>query len=110
MRANKCFLIRLPNWFSMCLDSDKKILPLCYKHVVAMSSRKIRGKFHQLVFQKFVVKAPKRYLSVGADLVLSSSFLGCIAIFCRFLFQANLACFNDIHQNVNALVFRDKVE
>ena len=40
------FLIRLPNWFSMCLDSDKKILPLCYKHVIAMSSRKIRGKFH----------------------------------------------------------------
>ena len=24
------FLIRLPNWFSLCLDSDKKILPLCY--------------------------------------------------------------------------------
>ena len=40
------FLIRLPNWFSMCLDSDKKILPLCDKHVFAMSSRKIRGKSH----------------------------------------------------------------
>ena len=40
------FLIRLPNWFSMCLDSDKKILPLYYnKHVIAMSSRKIRGNF-----------------------------------------------------------------
>ena len=40
------FLIRLPNWFSLCLDSDKNILPLCYKHVIAMSSRKIRGKSH----------------------------------------------------------------
>ena len=42
----ECFLIRLPNWFLMCLDSDKKNLPLCYKHVITMSSRKIRGKFH----------------------------------------------------------------
>ena len=40
------FLIRLPNWFSLCLESDKKILPLCYKHVIAMSSRKIRGESH----------------------------------------------------------------
>ena len=40
------FLICLPNWFSLCLDSDKKILPLCYKHVFAMSSRKIREKSH----------------------------------------------------------------
>ena len=40
------FLIRLPNWFSLCLDSDKKILPLYYKPVIAMSSRKIRGKSH----------------------------------------------------------------
>ena len=40
-----CFAA-LPNWFSMCLDSDKKILPLCYKHIIAMSSRKIREKFH----------------------------------------------------------------
>ena len=29
---------------------------------------------------------------------------------CRFLFQANLAFFNEIHQNVNDLVFSDKVE
>ena len=47
--AQKCertsaFLIRLPNWFLLCLDSDKIILPLCYKHVFAMSSRKIRVK------------------------------------------------------------------
>ena len=46
MRANKCILIHLPNWFLMCLDSDKKIYPLCYKHVIAMGSRKTRGKFH----------------------------------------------------------------
>ena len=45
MRANKCFLICLPNWFSMCLDSDKEIMPLCYKHVIAMSFHKIRAKF-----------------------------------------------------------------
>ena len=36
------FLLRLPNFFSMCLDSDKKILPLCYKHLIAMSFRKIK--------------------------------------------------------------------
>ena len=48
------FLIRLPDWFSLCLDSDKKILPLCFKHVFAMSSKtyKIGGKFHQLVFSE----------------------------------------------------------
>ena len=41
---------------------------------------------------------------------VSLSFLGCIAVFCRFLFQAKLACYNEIHQNVNDLVFGDKVE
>ena len=39
MRANKKFLLRLPNCFLMCLDSDKKILHLCSTHVIAMSSR-----------------------------------------------------------------------
>ena len=29
MRVNKKFLLRLPNCFLMCLDSDKKILHLC---------------------------------------------------------------------------------
>ena len=53
MRANKrFFLLRLPNCFSMCLDSDKKILPLCYKRVIAMSSRKSKEKYHQLVFSE----------------------------------------------------------
>ena len=28
------FLLCFPNFFSMCLDSDKTILPLCYKHVI----------------------------------------------------------------------------
>ena len=41
---------------------------------------------------------------------VSLFFSGCIAVFCRFLFQAKLSCFNEIHQNVNDLVFRDKVE
>ena len=45
MRANN----RLPNCFSMCLDSDKKILPLI---IIAMSSRRIRDKYHQLVFSE----------------------------------------------------------
>ena len=27
-----------------------------------------------------------------------------VAVFCRFLFQAKLAFFNEIHQNVNDLV------
>ena len=51
MRANKRFVfLRLPNCFSMCLDIDKKILGLCYKHVISMSSRKSKEKYHQLVF------------------------------------------------------------
>ena len=33
-----------------------------------------------------------------------------LATFCRFLFLATLACVNEIHQNVNDLVFRDRVE
>ena len=37
-------------------------------------------------------------------------FLVAFAVFCRFLFQAKQACFNEIHQNVNDIVFRDKVE
>ena len=57
------FLIRLPNWFSLFLDSDKKNLLLCYKHVFAMSSRKIRGEISlACVFNTTRFKAPKRYL------------------------------------------------
>ena len=41
---------------------------------------------------------------------VSLFFFGCIAIFWQFLFQAKLSCFNEIHQNVNDVVFRDKVE
>ena len=39
-------LIFIVNWnnFSMCLDSDKKNLHLCSKHVIAMSSRKKQGE------------------------------------------------------------------
>ena len=44
MRANKKFLLRLPNCFLMCLDSDKKILHLCSTHVIATSSRKKEGE------------------------------------------------------------------
>ena len=62
------FLIRLPNWFSLFLDSDNKILPSCYKHVIAISSRKIRESSLACVFRS-LFKAPKRYLSVAADLV-----------------------------------------
>ena len=43
-------LIRLPNWFSLCLVSDKKILPLCYKPVFV----KLEGNLTTLCFQKFV--------------------------------------------------------
>ena len=39
----------------MYLDSDKKILPLCYKHVVSMSSHKCKEKYHQLVFSELSV-------------------------------------------------------
>ena len=30
--------------------------------------------------------------------------------FADSVYQVNLACFNEIHENVNDLVFRDKVE
>ena len=74
-----------------------------------MTCHKIRGNLTSCVFRS-LLKAPKRYLSVGADLVWSLSFVGCIAVLCQFLFQANLACFNEIYQNVNDFVSRDKVE
>ena len=45
-RRTNVFLLRLPNFFSMCLDSVKKKLPLCYKHVIAMSFRKIKEKYY----------------------------------------------------------------
>ena len=38
------------------------------------------------------------------------SVLVALRYFAEFLFQANLACFNEKHQNVNAIVFRDTVE
>ena len=41
---------------------------------------------------------------------VSLFFFCCIAVFCQFLFQAKLSCFNEIHQNVNDVVFRDKME
>ena len=41
---------------TMCLDSEKKKLLLYYKHVIEMSSRKIRGKFNQLVFSEVCLK------------------------------------------------------
>ena len=65
----ECFSIRLSNWFPMYLDSDKKILPLCYKYVIAMSSRKIKGELNSLtcVFRS-LFKALERYLGVGADI------------------------------------------
>ena len=44
MRANKKFLLPLPNCLLMCLDSDKKILHLCSTHVIAMSFRKKEGE------------------------------------------------------------------
>ena len=56
MRMNKCFLLSLLNCFSMYLDSDKKILPLCYKHIIAMSSCKIKEKYHLLVFSQVCLK------------------------------------------------------
>ena len=36
----------------MCLDSDKKILCLCDKHVIGMSSRKSKEKYHQRLFRE----------------------------------------------------------
>ena len=85
-------------------------VPLCYQHVIAMSFRKIRGKFHQLVFSEVCLKhAPKRYLSVGANLFEVSPFL---VAFCRFLFQANSTwCVDsgEIHQNVKTEIKWNKV-
>ena len=43
----------------MRLNSDKKILPLCYKHVIAMSSHKIRGEISLACVFTRLFKAPK---------------------------------------------------
>ena len=55
-------------------------------------------------------KAPKGNLLKRVLFEVSWSFLGCIAVFCRFLLQAKLSFFNEIQQNVNDLIFTDKVE
>ena len=59
MRANKRFVfLRLPNCFSMCLDIDKKILGLCYKHVISMSSRKsIKGEISPACVSRSLFRA-----------------------------------------------------
>ena len=78
----------------MRLDSDKKILHLCSKHVIAMSSRKRKEKIHQVVFSEVCLEHVQVICWRSClKFVLSS----------RFWFEAKLACFND-------LVFRDKVE
>ena len=45
-----------------CALSDKKILPLCCKHVFETSSRKIRGEISLAYVFRRLFKAPKRYL------------------------------------------------
>ena len=50
------FLFRLPYCFSICIDSEKKILPLCCKHVITISSRKIREEFNEPVFSEVCLK------------------------------------------------------
>ena len=79
-------------------------------HSAATITRNIHWAQPQQMLRVTAPNDSPGYLTVGADLVSSSSFLGCIAVFRRSLFQANLACFNEIYQNVNDLVFRDKVE
>ena len=68
----------------MCVDSDKKILPLCHEHVIAMSSRKVKEKYDQLVFSEICFKT-----CTGNLLEIL------FEVFCRFLLQAKLACFNE---------------
>ena len=94
MRAKK-------NCFSMCLDSDKKILHLCSKHMIAMSSRKSKEKYHQLVFSE-----------VCLEHVQVTCWRSCLkfVLSSRFWFLAKLPCFNEVNQNVKDLVFRDKGE
>ena len=57
MSEQEVFVFSLPNCFSICLDSDKKILPLSYKHVIATSSRKSKEKYHQLVCFRSLFRA-----------------------------------------------------
>ena len=59
---NKCFFftpfaytVTVFRCASTC--SDKKILPLCSKHVIAMSFRKLRKNITSLCFQKFVLSS-----------------------------------------------------
>ena len=75
------FLIRLPKWFSMCFDSDRKILPLYYKHVIKMISRKMSGKSHQLVFSEVFFKAPKGNLALKRILFEVRPFLVALPYF-----------------------------
>ena len=66
-----------------------------------MSSRKSKKKYHQLVASEVCLEHVQAICWRSClKFVLSS----------RFWFYAQLACFNEIHQNVNDLVFRDRVE
>ena len=64
-------LLRLLNRFSMCLDSEKKIL---VAFVFRSLFKERTGNLLEILFEV-------------------CPFL--VAVFCRFLFQAKLACFNE---------------
>ena len=68
----------------------------------ALNSRKIKEKYHQLVFSEV-------FLTRKGNLLERILFEVCrflVAALCQFLFQAKMACFNEIHQNVNDLFFK----
>ena len=102
MPANKCFLLRLLFplfFFFICLDREKKILPLKCKHVIVIRFRKIKEKYHQLVSSEISLKH-----------VQDSNFLQVMFEVCLFLVPYFADSSVRKNQNVNDLIFRDKVK
>ena len=80
MRANKCFL---------CSFVFRCVSTVTRKLVIVMSFRKIKETYHQLVFSEVCFKHVQVMFEVRPFLV---------AVFCRFLFQAKLACLAELHK------------
>ena len=60
--STSAFLIRLPNWFSMCLNSDRKILPL-YDKLVKFPPNFTRTHFdYVFVFSEVCLKYLKVFV------------------------------------------------
>ena len=77
----------------MCLDNDKKNLHLCSKHVIAMSSRKSKEKYHQLVFSEVCLENVQVIYWRSCLNSLSSLVIGRYGVVCDPSGRSDVCCF-----------------